>query len=95
MALVSDFGIINDFTIDGRKNETFLRLPKKICSKYGPYGPIPRYPYFGVYSDNSIFFLTGSPNSLVTKYKIEEHKHQKIPKSQCGRIIAKSCYSIS
>ena len=78
MALVSDFGIVNDFTIDGSKNETFPKLPKKICPfLFARY----KYPYFGVYSNNSIFFLSCSPNTLVTEYKINEDNHGTIPKS--------------
>ena len=79
MALISDFGNITDFTMDGIKNDTFFQLPQKTNEEV--FFGTSRYAYFGVYHDKYIYFLPCNPDLLVTKYDIDEKKHRSVPNS--------------
>ena len=79
MALISDFGNITDFTIEGIENNTFPKLPEKTNEEV--HFGTSRYAYFGVYHDKYIYFLPCNPDLLVTKYDIDENKHRLVPNS--------------
>ena len=77
--MVEQSGNINDFAIDGDKHENFPKLPKP--SSYHWYQ---WYNYFGVYHDNSIYYLSCNPNIDVTKQTLVSGKmyHRKIMNSK-------------
>ena len=92
MAIISDVGLIKDFTIDGSKNNTFPKLPMKQQNP-GTHGTIEEsYKYFGVYHNKSLHYLSCNVDAYVTKHIIDEgsKSHRKIPNSKIPNMHAGS-----
>ena len=75
MALVRDSGVITDFTLDGKKNGNFPKLKEKgdILHPGMDHNTI-QYDYFGVYHNNSIYYLSTNPNSNTIVHRIDTKK---------------------
>ena len=95
MALVRDSGVITDFTLDGKKNENFPKLKEKgdILHPGMDHNTI-QYDYFGVYHNNSIYYLSTNPNSNTIVHRIDTEKlfhreilYTNIPNSHIGANV--------
>ena len=88
IALISAEGIIQDFTIEGLTNDTFLRLQKtsitnEICSdREDDY--VSPFEWFGFYRKSYFYFISCNPLSLIIKHEIDQGKsgHKTIPDSK-------------
>ena len=93
IALISDFGFIEDFTIDGKKNVTFPKLPMKrdLFVQQNVVNPKASYDYFGVYHRNSLYYLSNNIDANVIRHEVDKgsKSHFKIP----GSKIPNSQYS--
>ena len=95
MALVRDSGVITDFTMDGKKNGNFPKLKEKgdILHPGMDHNTI-QYDYFGVYHNNSIYYLSTNPDSNTIVHRIDTEKlfhreilYSNIPNSHIGANI--------
>ena len=95
MALVRDSGVITDFTLDGKKNGNFPKLKEKgdIFHPGMDHNTI-QYDYFGVYHNNSIYYLSTNPNSNTIVHRIDTEKlfhreilYTNIPNSHIGAKV--------
>ena len=95
MALVRDSGVITDFTVDGKKNGNFPKLKEKgdILHPGMDHNTI-QYDYFGVYHNNSIYYLSTNPNSNTIVHRIDTEKlfhreilYTNIPNSHIGANV--------
>ena len=71
--------MIEDFTIDGKKNETFPKLPMK-KEHYSEVA----YEYFGVYHKKFLYYLSNNIDASVIRHEIDKgsKSHMEIPGSK-------------
>ena len=82
LAILTDTGLLDDFSIEGKKNRTFLKLQEeKTKDSAGSHIALPPYAKFAFYYKSSIYFLTCNPDGLVIKYNIDDNSHRTIPDS--------------
>ena len=95
MALVRDSGVITDFKLDGTKNGNFPKLKEKgdILHPGMDHNTI-QYDYFGVYHNNSVYYLSTNPNSNTIVHRIDTEKlfhreilYSNIPNSHIGANV--------
>ena len=86
VAFISPNGLIDDFTIEGHKNDTFPKLRKTtmsndICS-VDLYHLSP-FKWFGFYDRNFFYYVPCNPKLLLIKHDVDKGKsgHITIPNS--------------
>ena len=87
--MITNSGIIEDYTSDGEKNRTFPQLPSSQISddfpgKQGFYSI--HYNIFGVYHNNGLHFLTCDPSTSVKIYHIDNHRMENVPDSKIPHL---------
>ena len=97
LALISDFGLIEDFTIDGKKNAAFPKLPiiRDLFEQQNVVNSKASYDYFGVYQRNFLYYLSNNMDAYVIRHEIDkgskihiEIPGSKIPNSHYSGIIS-------
>ena len=91
MAMISDLGYIDDFSLDWTNNKTFPKLPKnqmngkRFLNKRSVAYDFPAsglyFTYFAISLDSKLYFLSTNPKQLVIKYEIVKGLHSKIASS--------------
>ena len=93
LALISDLGLIEDFTIDGNKNAAFPKLPMKkdLFEQPNVVNPAAVYDYFGVYHKKFLYYFSNNMDAYVVRHEIDKgsKSHIEIP----GSKIPNSHYS--
>ena len=93
LALISAFGFIEDFTIDGKKNVTFPKLPMKndLFSQQNVANPAGVQDYFGIYHKKFLYYLSNNVDASVIRHEIDKgsKSHIEVP----GSKIPNSHYS--
>ena len=78
--------MIEDFTIDGKKNVTFPKLPMKkdIIEQQHGFNPVAANDYFGVYHKKSLYYLSNNVDASVIRHGIDKgsKSHIEIPGSK-------------
>ena len=78
--------MIEDFTIDGKKNVTFPKLPTKkhLFDQQNFANPPAAYDYFGVYHKKFIYYLSNNVDASVIRHEIDKgsKSHSELPGSK-------------
>ena len=85
--------MIEDFTIDGKKNAAFPKLPMKrnLFEQQNVVNTKASYDYFGVYHKKFLYYLSNNVDAFVIRHEIDKgsKSHIEIP----GSKIPNSHYS--
>ena len=85
--MITNSGLIEDYTTDGVKNRTFPKLQKTHYSydssdvKGSTYSTIP-YNIYGVYFSSVLHFISCDPHASVKIYHIDNDRMESIPDSK-------------
>ena len=97
MAIISDFGKIQDFSVEGNASQNFPLLPKKLYKRNNPkyFIEIP-FERFAFYHNGSMFYISCNTDAPISKHYINyEHKAVKnIPNSKIINLHAGTRFSI-
>ena len=89
--------MIEDFTIDGKKNAAFPKLPiiRDLFEQQNVVNSKASYDYFGVYQRNFLYYLSNNMDAYVIRHEIDkgskihiEIPGSKIPNSHYSGIIS-------
>ena len=85
--MITNSGLIEDYTNDGEKNRTFPHLKQTYYEDFFP-GAFKSMPYdiFGVYHNNFLHFLSCDTEKSVKIYHIDNHRMESIPDSKIPNV---------
>ena len=91
--------MIEDFTIDGKKNVTFPKLPMKkdLFEQENLVHPTAANDYFGVYHKNFLYYLSNNLDASVIRHEIDKgsKSHIEIPGSKIPNSQYSGTYNVS
>ena len=86
--MISDHGLIEDFTIDGNINNSFPQLPKKREVSSFQQWESALYFYFGVYDEKFLYYISCDVEAFVIRHEIDggPQSHIEIPGSKIPNV---------